>query len=260
MSSKAYGRTWRWEPLVPTAKVVVSLLGVSGAIRLVQVFRVAATLPRVAGFTVPSDRLTPQFRDQLGTGGPLGSITSLVALVTWVVWLIWQHKAQADLYARGVPGLRYTPGWAVGWWFVPFANFVMPYLTMRELWDHSRTQENSPSQSPPDWTLLAWWLAYIGGAFVGLIGIVSVFSATFHLIAERARAAGSSRVTSITVSASSIHAARLGSMVANTLGAVAAGLAIWVVLTISRREDAVGLAVPPPAQALVGWLPPRPDL
>ena len=60
-------------------------------------------------------------------------VPSLVSQATVVVWLVWQHHATANLWSRGLPGLRFTPGWVVGWWFVPFANLVLPYLAMREL-------------------------------------------------------------------------------------------------------------------------------
>jgi hypothetical protein len=110
---------------------------------------------------------------------------------------------------------------------------------------------------------LAWWLAYVAAGVVGVIGLVPLFRSMFHSIIEQADVNGSARITSITLSAASLHAARLGMIAADALRAVAAGLAIWVVLTISRREDAIGLAVPTPAQGFVGMLPPappRPDL
>ena len=37
----------------------------------------------------------------------------------------------------GAGGLRYTPGWAVGWLFVPFANLVVPYFVFTEIWRNS---------------------------------------------------------------------------------------------------------------------------
>jgi Na+/proline symporter len=33
--------------------------------------------------------------------------------------------------------LEFSPGWAVGWWFVPFANLVKPFQVMRELYNES---------------------------------------------------------------------------------------------------------------------------
>jgi hypothetical protein len=55
-----------------------------------------------------------------------------------------------------VERLRFTPGWAVGWWFVPFANLVKPFQTVRELWKAS-------DPGAPDWwgsetlPVIGWW-------------------------------------------------------------------------------------------------------
>lgn len=81
----------------------------------------------------------------------------LMVIVTFIGWLIWQHRAHANLRALGAANLSYSPGWAVGWWFIPFANIVMPYLTVRELWKAS-----NPEASAIDWK------ARGGAAIVGL--------------------------------------------------------------------------------------------
>jgi len=57
----------------------------------------------------------------------------LPSLLSWaviVLWLIWQHGSTANLWARGYRDLKIRPGWAVGWWFIPFANYVMPLVAM----------------------------------------------------------------------------------------------------------------------------------
>ena len=68
----------------------------------------------------------------------------------------------------------------------------------------------------------------------------------------------------VTISAATIHAARIWAVVADLVKAGAAALAAWVVWTISAREDAI---VRP--EAVAPWsdgradaprVPPRPDL
>src|SRR5438105_10172089 len=58
----------------------------------------------------------------------LGVIGILFLIATIVVWLIWQYRTHANLRALGAGNLRFAPGWVVGWWFIPFANVVFPYL------------------------------------------------------------------------------------------------------------------------------------
>jgi uncharacterized protein DUF4328 len=99
---------------------------------------------------------------------PLLWIPSLLSQVTIVVWLVWQHGATANLWARRLADLRTTPGWAVGWWFVPFAWYVMPFLAMREL-DRRSSPGDAPRRMSP---LVAWWwCAWVGGQLVSLVGL-----------------------------------------------------------------------------------------
>ncbi|MDP8957226.1 MAG: DUF4328 domain-containing protein [Actinomycetota bacterium] len=93
-------------------------------------------------------------------------------LAAGIVWLLWQYRAQSNLSALGAADLRYSPGWAVGWWFIPFANIVMPYLTMRELWKAS-----DPDAGAIEWKtargtpmLPVWWGTWLGMQIAAQIG------------------------------------------------------------------------------------------
>jgi hypothetical protein len=97
----------------------------------------------------------------------------VVLLVTGIVWLIWQHRSQANLHAARVRELEYTPGWAVGWWLIPFANFVKPFQTVRELWQASGGDQR--------WRLVKtrpligwWWAGWIGGAILDRVAAYSI--------------------------------------------------------------------------------------
>ncbi|HEX2089787.1 MAG TPA: DUF4328 domain-containing protein [Actinomycetota bacterium] len=82
-----------------------------------------------------------------------------------IAWLLWQHRAHRNLAALGATELHYTPGWVVAWWFVPFAVFVMPYRTMRELWKASDPDagEAAWKQLPTPRLLPLWWGVWLGG-------------------------------------------------------------------------------------------------
>lgn len=89
-------------------------------------------------------------------------------LLNVVLFCIWLHRAADNLRALGASRLEFTPGWTVGWFFVPFANLVMPYRTVRELWLASRW--------PSGWRaravvlpVLLWWLAYVLSGILGRI-------------------------------------------------------------------------------------------
>jgi len=94
------------------------------------------------------------------------AIAGLVALlVTGIVWVVWQHRSQSNLHAVGLRELTYSPGWAAGWWFVPFVNFVKPFQTVRELWKASDGGEQWwRMRTTP--IIGGWWAAWIAAAIL----------------------------------------------------------------------------------------------
>ena len=78
-----------------------------------------------------------------------------VPLITAILVLNWIHRANHNARQLGAADMRFTPGWAVGWHFVPVAWFWKPYQAMTEIWRASR--------NPADWRgkpvspLLHWW-------------------------------------------------------------------------------------------------------
>ncbi|MCC6406559.1 MAG: DUF4328 domain-containing protein [Planctomycetes bacterium] len=84
-------------------------------------------------------------------------------IVTAVFWLVWFHRAYGNLKLLGRKHTKYGPGWAVGYWFVPVVNLVMPYLLTRETWLKSASGSPKPgvpraSRAP---RLGAWWTFYL---------------------------------------------------------------------------------------------------
>jgi hypothetical protein len=108
----------------------------------------------------------------------------LLYIVTGIVALPWIYLANANARALGASDMMVSPGWAVGWFFVPLMNLVMPYLMMRELW--------KASAKPKDWQLeyappliLLWWVLWVAAGISGLIA----FQLTFQPEDEAAAAA-----------------------------------------------------------------------
>jgi hypothetical protein len=94
-----------------------------------------------------------------------------------VVVAMWIHRAHANLHDAGVDGLEFTPGWAVGWYFIPFANLFKPFQSMRELWTASHGENNQFAGETPS-EVKTWWAAWIIG------NILSTVSARILLMGE----------------------------------------------------------------------------
>ncbi|WP_419939263.1 DUF4328 domain-containing protein [Candidatus Palauibacter sp.] len=78
-----------------------------------------------------------------------------IGLTTAILVLAWIFRANHNARQLGAADMHFTPGWAVGWHFVPIAWFWKPYQAMREIW--------RASVNPSDWRavpvspLLPWW-------------------------------------------------------------------------------------------------------
>ena len=66
-------------------------------------------------------------------------IAGVVAIPTVVSFLMWNHRVSRNLRSLSARGQRFTPGWAVGWWFVPIMFYFHPYQVMAEIWRGSST-------------------------------------------------------------------------------------------------------------------------
>ena len=54
-----------------------------------------------------------------------------------------------------------TPGWAVGWHFVPFASLVKPFHAVVEIWKVSANPNDPESVLWPETLLRSWWALWL---------------------------------------------------------------------------------------------------
>jgi hypothetical protein len=101
---------------------------------------------------------------------------TLVALTTVVIFAMWIYRAAANIVAAGIAGFDFTPAWAVGWYFVPFANLVQPFLAMRQIWNASHAGGSDIDRGDPILTL--WWTAWLTSNIAANISIQMSFRAT----------------------------------------------------------------------------------
>jgi hypothetical protein len=98
-------------------------------------------------------------------------VAQLIAFIASVVVIsMWIHRAHRNLHEAGYPGLSYTPGWAVGWFFIPIANLFKPFQAMRSLWSESHGIGDSYAAPAPG-MLSAWWGCWIAGNILGNVSM-----------------------------------------------------------------------------------------
>jgi hypothetical protein len=98
--------------------------------------------------------------------GIIGIVYTLVLIATLICFLRWVYRANSNVRKLGAEGLRFTPGWSVGWFFVPIAHVWKPYQVMKEIF--------KASKNPADWAnqtsspIVGWWWGFwIISAFLG---------------------------------------------------------------------------------------------
>jgi hypothetical protein len=124
------------------------------------------TLTKIRDRAYASDELmmaAAETHDTLTTW--LGIIQVLVLVPSGVLILMWIYRANYNARQLGAEEMRNTPGWAVGWYFIPVAFFWKPYQAMKEIWQASADPSNWKAQNPPG-TLPLWWFFWIASNLI----------------------------------------------------------------------------------------------
>lgn len=92
----------------------------------------------------------------------LGGISTFIILIAYVLaaifFLIMLYHATEQARGFKMPYTYGSPGMAAGCWFIPFANLVLPYVTMRDL---LRSAADSTEQKRRDLIVGFWWAGYL---------------------------------------------------------------------------------------------------
>ncbi len=211
------------EPFVPARGRALVVYVLFAAYILVTLFRVAAS---VAELTTPPVLLGGP-GEQVTLTGLLRGLVYLAAFFVYVplvvAFLVWLHRVSKNVPALGNPrsGVEYTPGWAVGSFFIPFGNLYMPYKGVREVWDKSdpaiRTADDmafTPAAPAP--LVVGWWVAWLASTVVS-----NIF---FRLLGDAKMPADGRFIAGF-------------ELVSGALNLAAAVLAVLVVRGVERRQS-----------------------
>ena len=130
------------------------------------------------------------------------SIEATLSLVAIISLMAWLSRSVDNTPALGGGIARRGPRWAIGAWFIPLVNIVMPALILRDL-----ARRVSVDGTGRDWLILSWWLIYwapvlldiyllfvpIGGtdsirelyAFIAAIGVINAAGYIMTIVVMR---------------------------------------------------------------------------
>jgi hypothetical protein len=132
-----------FRPLDGTARFLRFLLLLSAVVALV------ATL---------SDLMEVQLLSRVVAGESLSTVEAeandsrqfMIAVVripvlaaTMIAFFTWFYRSHKNLGPLGATGLKYSPGWAIGGFFVPILSLYRPLQVMREVWNGSTPEPST---------------------------------------------------------------------------------------------------------------------
>jgi hypothetical protein len=224
-----------WRPTRSLANWLTGLFAIQAVLQLANVFAVdnAEVYVRwhdafdalLDGRNETAQRI---FDANPGESSGWSSFAGAVGITALVLLIVWTWRSAHNARALGRTGARLSPGWAIGSWFIPLANFVLVYVLVSDLWRSSdpRSERGDAWRRLPGSPLVRLWIvAYVGGVAL-LLGAVGL------------------AVTGVTGVATTRTLLTLGGVV----GAVGTGLAILVVRDVTARQEAVQERDPAPLE------------
>ena len=85
-----------------------------------------------------------------------------------VAFLMWISRASKNLSALGASNQKFSPRWAVAWWFIPMAWPWVTYIVTAEIWVESHPERHRP----PAW-FTVWWATWIVSNVLGYFSIIA---------------------------------------------------------------------------------------
>jgi hypothetical protein len=142
----------------------------------------------------------------------------LAMIITMVSFSFWLYRAYQNLPALGAQEVRYSPGWAVGFYFIPILNLFRPCQAMLDIWRGSDPARVPPLREATPATLVGWWW----GLWI-VAGIVDRIESRISLRAEGME---------------EVLAGSWLSLIGAALGVPLSLCALWLVRTVDRHQTA----------------------
>lgn len=168
--------------VLPLMFLVTAALSVGGFLIHLQL------IGRLESLTAASDRQRPlamlRFADAIDVRENLMAVGMVAVYAFMALMVIWSYRAYRAAVNLQPWGLKWSPGWAIGGWFIPFANFVVPKRVLNEI-DRVTQTDNGTPPVLERWrgrdvlaTGRIWWLLGIGGAILLVAGNEAIWSPT----------------------------------------------------------------------------------
>jgi len=153
--------TYTYRDITGVTQFLRVLLGLGVAIAVVSLFSsfMQAELLSRSSFSAAEGHANDS-REQF-----IGVLQLAIYVFTVVIFGRWIVRANKNIRALGADGLRITPGWAVGYFFIPVMCLWRPYQAMKDLWKASQ-DPTAWHTSPAGSIVPAWWTLWLLSIFL----------------------------------------------------------------------------------------------
>jgi Domain of unknown function (DUF4328) len=104
----------------------------------------------------------------------IGVIGLVIFWITGIPFLMLMGRFNHNAWSFGAQDMKYTPGWTVAWFFIPFFNLVRPLQAMQEVGKISRPGSGDWRQRPASGLIGAWWALWILAHVLGHLSTQTV--------------------------------------------------------------------------------------
>jgi len=163
-------RPYRFRSLAFLTYATLATVGLNAGLVVLVIVALAgrwALLGQAVGQTdgVPGALLTAIRGNDVFVG--VSIVFMLLSLIpAYVVGAFWTYNAACNVRALGARGLRISPGWAVGWFAVPFMSLFKPFQAFEEIYLASGSPVGWRQAKTP-WLLRWWWGLWLAAGFGG---------------------------------------------------------------------------------------------
>ena len=128
-------------------------------------------------------------------------VEALARILCAVAFSMWFYRAHENVLRSGSARISRSSGWAVGSFFVPFVNWVVPCSAMLDVWNWSSAMDGE-KRSRSSALVFVWWLTYLGFQVLAGVEGVSARSSTWEHVSvssliTRAQFAFASRLVEV---------------------------------------------------------------
>ncbi|QMV01164.1 DUF4328 domain-containing protein [Devosia sp. D6-9] len=106
----------------------------------------------------------------------VSAVHGAIGIIVGILFLMWVYRVARNAHALAVKPMRFTPGSAVWWYFVPVFNIFRPYQAFFEVWSVSADPDAPYRNRRSDALALWWFLWLVSNALLTVAIIIIVVS------------------------------------------------------------------------------------